>query len=155
MPNGSLDRLDKAILRELQQDSGRTTNDIADKVGLSQSPCWKRIKAMEESGVIRGQVAVLDRFKIGLPALAYIRTRLDRSVADSLDGFERFARDTPEIIRCDTVLGDSDFILLVAAADMAGFEEILRRIWALGCMKEVTTHVVLKESKPFEGYPVV
>ncbi len=154
MPN-NLEAADVRILRELQADGRLTNQALADAVGLSASPCWRRVRALEESGVIRGYRAVVERRKVGLGVLAFARVRVgshsDREAQEFADSVARL----DAVVACYAIAGDADFLLQVVAADLDAYAlfsmEVLR---ALPHIKEMQTMFVLKEIKPYDGLPV-
>src|SRR5574343_386316 len=95
-----LDKFDIAILRELQADGRLTNAELAQRVGLSAAPCWRRVRALEEAGYIRGYRAEIDRHKIGLGVLAFVRLHADRNAGDVLRALEKTLRTIPEVVRC-------------------------------------------------------
>ena len=155
MPDTDLDPADIRVLTALQKDARLTNQDLAAKVGLSASPCWRRVRRLEEIGVIQGYRATLDRRGLGLNVLAFIRVRIDsHSEAES----EQFTRDVlrlDEVVACYSIAGDADFLLQVVAADMDAYADfamsVVRR---LPRIKEMQTTFVLKEIKPFAGFPL-
>jgi DNA-binding Lrp family transcriptional regulator len=154
MPD-SLEPPDIRILRELQADGRLTNQALAERVGLSASPCWRRVHALEEAGVVRGYQAVIERRKIGLGVLAFARVRVgghsDREAQEFADSVARLE----EVVACYAIAGDADFLLQVVAADLDAYAqfsmEVLR---ALPHIKEMQTMFVLKEIKPYGGLPL-
>jgi Lrp/AsnC family leucine-responsive transcriptional regulator len=121
-----LDRTDRRIL-ELMQRNGRISNlELADAVGLSPTPCSRRVKRLEESGLIRGHVTLLDQSMLGLKLTAWIGISMDRHTPDRFDEFERTVRDYPEVMECSVVTGQaSDYLLKAVVPDMAYYERFL------------------------------
>lgn len=121
-----LDRIDKKIL-QLMQGNARITNlELADKVGLSPTPCLRRVKRLEESGVIDGHVTLLNPEKLGLKLTAFIGISMDRHTPDRFESFERAISQMPEVLECSIVTGqDADFLLKVIVRDMQHYEEFL------------------------------
>lgn len=122
----TLDRIDRRILHELQR-NGRISNlELADAVGLSPTPCARRVKRLEESGMIRAHVALLDQQQLGLTLTAFISISMDRHTPDRFEAFEEAVRDYPEVIECSVVTGqNSDYLLKVVVPDMAYYERFL------------------------------
>ncbi len=151
----TLDLSDIRILRALQADGRLTNQALAERVGLSASPCWRRVRALEEAGVIGGYRAVLDRRKVGLGVLAFARVRVgghsDREAQEFADSVARL----DAVVACYAIAGDADFLLQVVASDLDAYArfsmEVLR---ALPHIKEMQTMFVLKEIKPYQGLPV-
>lgn len=121
-----LDRIDRAILREMQR-NGRISNlELADKVGLSPTPCARRVKRLEESGLIDSHVTLLNKQALGLNLTAMVGISMDRHTPDRFENFERSVRDMPEILECLIVTGQSaDFLLKVVVRDMQHYEQFL------------------------------
>ncbi|GAB3475529.1 Lrp/AsnC family transcriptional regulator [Marinomonas epiphytica] len=120
------DKIDLCILRELQQDSSLTNQDLADRVGLSPSPCLRRVKALEESGVIDRQVMLLNKKMLGLKLTAYIQISMDRHTPDRFEVFEAQVESFPEVTACNMVTGQSaDYLLEVVVEDMEYYHEFL------------------------------
>ena len=127
MPNRmQLDKIDLRILSVLQQDSGVTNQELADQVGLSPSPCLRRVKALEESGLIRGSVTLLDQNMLGLRLTAFIQISMDRHTPDRFEVFEREVMSLPQVKSCSLVTGQSaDYLLEVVVEDMDHYQELL------------------------------
>jgi Lrp/AsnC family transcriptional regulator, leucine-responsive regulatory protein len=122
-----LDELDRRILRELRRD-GRVTNiKVAEKVGLSATPCWNRIRAMEEAGVIEGYTALLSQKALGLPDTVIIEVTLERHDDEVLERFGSAVASWPEVMEAYLLTGDYDYLIKVAVAGTEGYEEFLRR----------------------------
>jgi len=155
MPERSLEAVDARILDALQGDGRLTNQALADKVGMSTSPCWRRVNRLEQDGVIAGYRAVLDRQKIGLGVLAFVRVKIDSHNADESEEFSRGIMRLNEVVACYSVAGDADFLLQVVARDLEAYADfamtVIRR---LPRIKEMQTTMVLKEIKAFEGFPV-
>ena len=121
-----LDKIDLNILRELQQDSSLTNQELVDRVGLSASPCLRRVKALEESGVIDRSVTLLDEKKLGLKLTAFIQISMDRHTPDRFEVFESMLASYPEVKSCNLVTGQSaDYLLEVVVEDMERYQEFL------------------------------
>lgn len=120
------DKIDLNILRELQQDSSLTNQELADRVGLSASPCLRRVKALEEGGVIDRSVTLLDEKKLGLKLTAFIQISMDRHTPDRFEVFESLLESYPEVKSCNLVTGQSaDYLLEVVVEDMERYQEFL------------------------------
>ncbi|HEV2675628.1 MAG TPA: Lrp/AsnC family transcriptional regulator, partial [Aliidongia sp.] len=129
--------------------------ELAERVGMSASPCWRRVKRLEESGVIRGYQAVVDRRAVGLGVLAFVRVLIDTHSHDEAQRFEHDVRELEQVIACYSVAGESDFLLQVVAADLDAYAEfamtIIRRLPGI---KEMHTMFVLKEIKAATAVPI-
>lgn len=155
MPSSLITAADIKILKQLQH-SGRMTNqELADKVGMATSPCWRRVKQLEESGIITGYQANIDRRKIGLGILAFIRVKIDSHSEEESKLFEMQVGALKPVIVCYAVAGDADFLLQVVAEDLDSFStfamSVIRR---LSGIKEMQTTFVLREVKPLDHLPL-
>lgn len=121
-----LDDMDRRILRELQKDARLTTAQLADRIGLSTTPCWNRLKRLETQGFIDGYVALLNQAKLGLPETVIIEVTLDRHDEDVLRRFGELLAEMPEVIEAYLTTGDYDYLVKVAVESTAGYERFLR-----------------------------
>ena len=122
----ALDRTDKRILDELQKDGAISNLELADKVGLSPSPCSRRVKALQESGIIQKTVAVLDQKALGLDMVAMISISMDRHTPERFENFETLVSNFPEVLECYLITGSSaDYLLKVIVKDMEGYQQFL------------------------------
>lgn len=122
----NFDKIDLNILRELQQDSSLTNQELADRVGLSASPCLRRVKALEESGVIDRKVTILKRSSLGLKLTAFLQISMDRHTPDRFSVFEEEVNDFPEVRNCNLVTGQNcDYLLEVVVEDMETYHDFL------------------------------
>jgi Lrp/AsnC family transcriptional regulator, leucine-responsive regulatory protein len=122
-----LDRIDVAILEHLQQDGRATTLELSEKVGLSPSPCHRRQRLLEEAGIIQRYVALLDQERVGLPVNVFVTVELAQHSEQNLLRFEAAVADWPEIMECYEMTGSSDYLLRVVCADLAAYEQFMRR----------------------------
>jgi Lrp/AsnC family leucine-responsive transcriptional regulator len=123
----SLDAIDRRILALLQQDARMTVQEIAEKVGLSTSPCHRRIKLLEEGGVIERYVAIVDQRAVGLPVSVFISIKLERQTEADLERFARAISGWSEILECYLMTGHRDYLLRVVVADLAAYEQFLKK----------------------------
>ena len=150
-----LDARDRAILRELMRDGRLSNVTLAERVGLSPSACLRRVKLMEESGLIGGYVALLDPVAAGVAGVAYVSVTLDQQGRASLDHFEAEVRRHPEIIECYLLAGLSDYLLRVAFRDSADFERIHSDlITQLPGVSRVQTTLALRTVKRTTALPL-
>ena len=117
-----LDAIDRRILERLQQDGRLSNADLAEKVGLSSSPCWRRVRALEEAGVIKGYAALLDAKQVGLSVNVFMSVSLSTQNEKSLKEFERAAAARPEVMECYLMTGDSDYLIRVVVPDVPALE---------------------------------
>jgi len=120
----SLDGIDRRILERLQQEGRLSNAELAEKVGLSSSPCWRRVKALEEAGVIRGYRTALDPARLGFGLEAFVQVSID---VERFDVFEAAVRRHPLIWRCHATTGEADYLLHILATDMAALDWLLRQ----------------------------
>jgi len=150
-----LDRYERKILRELQRDSDQTTAEIANKVGLSPSPCWRRIDRLEKEGVIRARVAVIDRRKIGLNAHIFAQVRLNAHGRSNLDEFSAAIRAFPEVLDAYVLMGQTDFMLRIVASDIDAYERFFfQKLSKLPGVQEITSTVALSDIKSTHELPI-
>jgi len=143
-----LDTFSQKILRLLQFDARRSVQEISDQVGLSSTPCWRRIKDMEQSGVIQRYTALLDREKLGLHVCALAHIHLTRHPEGGAELFERQIAIFPEVMECYSTTGEADYILKIVAADIKAYDAFLHeRIFKIPTVSRVCTSVVLREVK--------
>lgn len=122
----ALDPIDRRILEELQRDAGLSNLELAERVGLSASPCLRRVKALEESGVIEKRVAILDAKRLELSLMAIIQISMDRHTPDRFGAFEAKVRTLPEVQECFLITGhEADYLLKVVVPDMDRYQEFL------------------------------
>ena len=150
-----IDKTDESILKILQNDSRTTNQQLSEKIGMSASPCWRRVKRLEDEKVIRGYGVLLDRRKLGLGVMVFIRVSIDRhSEAEALK-FEEEVMQLDDVVACYSIGGDADFLLQVVSYDLDTYAEfsmsIIRRLPGI---KEMQSMFTLKESKSFQGFPV-
>ena len=142
------DAIDQRILAALEQDSRVSNVDLADRVGLSPSSCWRRVKALEESGVIRHYSIALDDAKLGLGFGAIVHIHLTRHDPDHLDAFIRAVQTRPEIRACYATTGQADYHLHVMCADIEAYNQFLERIlFRIPAVASAQTNVVLRTIK--------
>ena len=142
-----IDKLDKRILQELQEDGAITNLQLAEKIGLSPSPWARRVKQLEESGIIKGQVTLLDASKLDLKLIALIQISMDRHTPDRFDMFEKKLRSFPEVIECLLITGQSaDYQLKVVVPDMEYYQEfLLNKITKIEGVSDVHSSFILRE----------
>jgi DNA-binding Lrp family transcriptional regulator len=143
-----MDPVDKRILAALTQDSRISNADLADRVGLSPSSCWRRVNALEESGIIRTYTVDLDDEKRGLGFGAIVHVHLTRHDPDQLDAFIRAVQDRPEIRACYATTGQADYHLHVVCADIEDYNIFLERVlFRIPAVASAQTNVILRTIK--------
>jgi DNA-binding Lrp family transcriptional regulator len=126
MPNTDLDAIDRRILDRLQE-NGRVSNvDLANDVGISSSPCWRRVRELEKRGVISGYVALVDAAAVGLPVSVFVQVTLERQIETALEIFEAAVKERPEVMECYLMTGDADYLLRVVVSDLPTYEAFLK-----------------------------
>ncbi|MFI4927605.1 MAG: Lrp/AsnC family transcriptional regulator [Burkholderiales bacterium] len=151
----TLDRYDIQILAELQADARLTNAELAQRVGLSAAPCWRRVRALEEAGFIKGDHAEIDRHKIGLGVLAFVRLDADRNTGESTRAMEEAIRRIPEIVSCHYISGAGTFELQVVSSDLDTFSQFARQVLInLPNVKDIHTSFSLGEVKASSSWPL-
>jgi DNA-binding Lrp family transcriptional regulator len=144
----ALDAVDAKILDLIQHDAGLSVAEVAEKVGLSSSPCWRRIRRLEEAGVIQRRVTILDREKLGLNFEVYCTAKLSLPNKANLEAFENAVLGWDEVVQCATVTGPADFELRVVTRDIHGFDTFLRdRLMSLGLVSNIESRIVIRGVK--------
>jgi DNA-binding Lrp family transcriptional regulator len=143
-----LDAFSQKILTLLQLDARRSVQEISEQVGLSSTPCWRRIKEMEQQGIIKRYTALLDREKLGLQLCALIHVQLNRQISDAAVQLESAVIGWPQVTECYRTAGEADYVLKLVAKDIATFDSFLQRtLLALPCVAQVRSSLVLNEVK--------
>jgi len=155
MPNSKLNQTDIKILSLLQQDARITNQALAETIGMSASPCWRKVRQLEDDEVIQSYRAVLDRRKIGLGVMVFVRVSIDSHSEAEAKRFEQDVTDLDDVVACYSIGGDADFLLQVVARDLDSYAEfamaVIRRLPGI---KEMQSMFVLKEIKPFAEFPI-
>jgi Lrp/AsnC family leucine-responsive transcriptional regulator len=148
MPTPSLDAIDRRILAALQE-NGRLTNvELADRVGLSPSPCLRRLRRLEASGVIRAYRALLDPLSLGLALTVFVELKVGRHSRENADALEAALAAIPEVVACHMVSGTADFLIEVVARDLAAYERILsERLLVLPMVTDIRSNFSLRRIK--------
>ena len=151
----SIDKFDLAILQELQADGRLTNAELSLRVGLSAAPCWRRVRALEEAGYIKGYHAEIDRHKIGLGVLAFVRVDTERSSGEATRALEDAIRKLPEVIACHYISGTGTFELQVVSQDLDSFSRFaLKHLLNLPNVKDLHTSFSLGEVKSSAALPL-
>ncbi|MBU6954468.1 Lrp/AsnC family transcriptional regulator [Hahella sp. HN01] len=154
MQRANLDRIDRQLLDLLQQDARLTTAQLADKVGLSSSPCARRVRHLEESGLIQTYRAQLDRTKLGLGVTIFVHVRLSRHTESVVADFEEKVRNMDEVVNCHTVSGPFDYLLQVVSADLPGYERWVRRLQSLPAVNNIDSSFAIRSVKEHGPLPI-
>jgi Lrp/AsnC family transcriptional regulator, leucine-responsive regulatory protein len=150
-----LDKSDKIILRELQRQAQQPIAELASKAGLSASSAHRRVKLLEDRGAITGYTATLDRLALGLANEFFVEISLTAQTEEAFEKFEKAVQRVPEILECHLMSGQFDYLLRVAATDVADYERIHRsRIARLPGIQRIQSSLALRTVKAWAGYPV-
>lgn len=125
MPKFSLNKIDLKILSHLQNNARLTNVELSEHIHLSQSPCLRRVRNMESSGIIKRYVALVDQNAVGLPVSVFVNVRLEKQIERALEKFEETVQDWSEVMECYLMTGDFDYLLRVVASDLAAYERFL------------------------------
>jgi DNA-binding Lrp family transcriptional regulator len=143
-----LDRIDREILSILQEDARIPNNELADRVRLTPSPCLRRVKRLEELGVIKGHVTLLDTKVIGRDLQVFVEVTMEKQTREIIDRFEAEVVELPEVLECYLVTGDSDYLLRVAVADLDSYQRFLMdHLTRIGGVDDIKTVVTMKQVK--------
>jgi DNA-binding Lrp family transcriptional regulator len=154
-PPAPIDRVARRIAAALQRDGRQSAQQLADNVGLSATPVWRRVKELESSGVIRGYVALLDREKLGLSICVLAHVTLVRHSEGAVEQFEAMAKSSPEIMECHSTTGEGDYLIKVVAPDMKAYDRFLQdKVFKTPGVGNVRSSVVLREVKYETALPV-
>ena len=147
MPIPKLDRMDRRILEEIQTDGSISNLELAERVGLSPSPCARHVKLLQESGIISRQITVLDQKKLGLPISIYISVSLDHQSTDRLANFDSKVSSWPEVVECSLITGsDTDYLLKVVMPDMDYYQRfLLDKLNQVAGVSSIKTSFVLRQ----------
>lgn len=149
-----MDATDRKILAILQADASLAVVEIAERVGLSQTPCWRRIQRLEASGVIQRRVALVDPQAIGLGLTVFVEIETGDHSHDWLSRFADIVAAMPEVMEIHRMAGDVDYLLRIAMADMASYDDFYRKLVALLPLKNVTSRFAMERVKFTTAYPV-
>lgn len=154
MPD-QLDAMDRKILDLMQKDASLTIAEIAEQAGMSQSPCWRRIQRMRQTGIILGQVTLLDRKKVGLNAQIFAQIRLTAKGRENIEEFSETIRGFREVLDCYVTMGTTDFILRIVAEDINAYERFFfDQLSRVPGIQEINSMVALSEIKSTTALPL-
>jgi Lrp/AsnC family leucine-responsive transcriptional regulator len=150
-----LDRVAWRLVDALQRHGKQSAQHLADAVGMSVTPVWRRLKELEQSGVVRGDVVLMDREKLGLSVCVWAYVTLVRHEEQASEDFERMAAACPEIMECASITGEADYVIKVVASDMKAYDRFLQdKLFKLKSIAGVRSNVVLKEVKYETALPL-
>jgi len=151
----ALDRLDRKILGELQNDARISNQELAKRVGLSTAPCWRRLRRLEDEGLIRSYATLLNGPAVGWPIVAYAFVSLENHHAESVTQFARLINERPEVLECHTVSGNNDYLVRVVARSMESYEQFLTaHLLQIPAVRSVHTSFVLTTKEYTTRLPV-
>ena len=152
--NQNLDPTDRRILRELQADATISIAELCDRVGLSQTPCWKRVKRLEAEGIIERRVALLDRDKLDLGLVVFVSVRAARHDEEWLNAFAKGAAALPEVVEFYRMSGETDYLLKVVVSDIAAYDRFYKRLIATAPLGDVSSSFAMEQIKFTTALPI-
>ncbi len=154
MKHNEPDQIDRRILAELQQDTTLSQRALAEKIGLSQNACWRRLQALNKSGIIKGAIARLDRERLGLGLVVFVMVRTRYHSADWLRTFRARVTDIPEVIDFFRIGGDYDYMLKVVTRDMASYDKVYQRLIDKIELDSVTSYFAMESIEEQRPLPL-
>lgn len=151
----TIDTMDLKLLRALQHEPTLSAADLGERIGLTHTPCWRRLKRLEAEGVIRGRHVVLDAEALGLPITAFCFIRLRQHDKATMEAFERAAREHPNIVQCYTMSGDQDYVLRIVVGSVKAFERLIKDdLLSLPSVGQMNSSFALSEIKNTTELPI-
>lgn len=153
--SGALDKIDIKILKTLQEDASLSAAEVAEAVGLSQSPCWRRIQRLKDDGYIARTVAILNRDKLDLRAQFFVQVKVVQNDQANLAEFAQAVRNFPEIMECHVILGAFDFLLRIVTQDLQSFQRFyFEKLARVPGIREVNSYAAVTEIKATTALPI-
>jgi Lrp/AsnC family transcriptional regulator, cysteine-sensing transcriptional activator len=149
-----MDDIDRRILGCLQENAAMPIGDIADRVGLSASPCWRRIQKLEEAGVIRGRVALLDPEKMNVGVSVFVAIRTSHHDVEWAERFCRAVAELPEVVEFYRMSGEVDYLLRVVVPDIAGYDAVYKRLIGIADLSDVSSSFAMERIKCTTALPL-
>ena len=149
-----LDAIDRRILRELQADATVPIAELAERVGLSQTPCWKRVKRLTDAGIIERRVAILARERLDLGLVVFVAVRTSRHDEDWLAAFAKGASGFPEVVEFYRMSGEVDYLLKVIVKDIAAYDAFYKRLIAAAPLQDVSSSFAMEQIKFTTALPI-
>ncbi|PHS42470.1 MAG: AsnC family transcriptional regulator [Robiginitomaculum sp.] len=150
-----LDNIDAKILHVIQNDAALSVAEIAEQVGLSSSPCWRRIKRLEEVGIIKQRVTRLSRQKLGLDFEVFVAVKLAMPNKENMEQFEKAIQSMPEVVQCAVVTGAVDYMLRIVTSDMHAYDRFLReKLLSFSLVSDVQSRIALRQAKDTTALPL-
>ncbi len=155
MPKRAIDAIDRRILAALQEDARLTVLQLAERAGLSPSPCARRVRLLEEAGVIKGYVAVVDQVAVGLPVSVFASIKLERQREEELDRFAQAVARWPEVVDCYLMTGQRDYLLRIVVEDLEAYERFLKdKLTRLDGVASIESSFALGQLKRSNTLPI-
>ena len=155
MPISELDAIDRKILRALQANGKISIGELAEKVGLSPSPCARRVRLLEKTGIVKGYAAIVDQKKVGLPISAFASIKLERQREEDLDRFEEAVSRWPEVLDCYLMTGQRDYLMRIVVANLDAYERFIKdKLTRLENVASIETSFALGQVKRSEALPL-
>ena len=151
---GTLDRIDRRILDHLQHDASLSTAEIADRVGLSTTPCWRRIQNLEKAGVLRSRVALLDRDRLNLGVDVFVALRISQHSEEWLEKFSHAVDDFPEVVEFYRMSGDVDYLMRVVVPDIKAYDAFYKRLIRQTGIADVSSSFAMERIKYTTALPL-
>ncbi len=149
-----IDPTDAKILELLQEDGAQSAGAIGEAVGLTQNPCWKRIRRLEDAGVITGRVALVDAAKVGMRAVVFVSVRTNQHSEDWLENFSAAVSEIPEVVEFYRMSGNVDYLLKVLVADISDYDRIYKRLTTIPGLFDVSSSFAMEQIKYTTAVPV-
>lgn len=150
-----IDEIDRKILRALQVEGKTPIAELADMVGLSPSPCARRVRLLEKAGIIKGYTAIVDQKRVGLPISAFASIKLERQREEDLDRFEEALSRWPEVLDCYLMTGQRDYLMRIVVADLEAYERFIKdKLTRLENISSIETSFALGQVKRSEALPI-
>lgn len=150
-----MDKYDRDILKVLQSEGRISNKDLAQKVALSQAPCWRRVDALQKSGLIKGYTAIVDQEKVGLNITAFAQITLDNHHPETVQRFDRGIQQWPEILECHATSGEYDYLLKIVTRDMNSYNRLIYdKILMLPSIRSVNTSFSMQQKKRTSHVPI-
>ncbi|MFT6674237.1 MAG: Lrp/AsnC family transcriptional regulator [Sulfitobacter sp.] len=151
----TIDDIDRRILAEVQRDAGKSLESLGEQVGLSRNACWRRIRAMEDSGLIKRRVTLLDADMLNLGLTVFMQIRTNAHAPDWLERFSKATLDMPEILGVYRMTGELDYLIRARVADMAGYDRLYQSLIRKVALSDVSASFVMEEIKETTELPVL
>ncbi len=153
--NAEIDRIDRKIIKALQDNARLSSQELSDQVGISPSPCWRRVKALEESGVISKYVTLVDPEALGLSISIFTSVSLDKQIETALETFQKAVRKRPEVMECYLMTGDFDYLLRVVVGSLQDYERfLLDHLTKIPGVASIKSSFALKQVKYTTALPI-